>query len=277
MTRYIVAVSGGVDSVVLVHVLLTKGEHELIVAHFDHGIRPDSAEDAAFVGHLAASYGLSFETRREELGSDASEELARARRYAFLREVAVRRKATIVTAHHANDIAETIAINLIRGTGWRGLAVLDSDIHRPLLGMTKAEIIAYAHEHDVPWREDSTNQSGAYLRNTVRRNLRAMSDDSVWQLAALRSAQAELKRAIDTEVAALVPATGPYSRYFFTQLEQSLGIECLRAITKAQLTRPQCERVLLAIKTIRSGKVYQASKGVSVHFTARHFTLEVIK
>lgn len=275
--RYIVAVSGGVDSVVLLHMLAERENDELVVAHFDHGIRPDSADDAVFVSELAKKYKLPFETRREELGSGASEELARARRYAFLREVAVRHEATIVTAHHADDVVETIAINLIRGTGWRGLAVLDSDIHRPLLSMTKAEIVVYAQEHDVQWREDSTNQSDAYLRNIVRRKLHAMPGDNVWQLAALRSAQTELKQAIDIEVAKFISATGPYSRYFFTQLEPAIGVECVRTVTEAQLTRPQCERLLLAIKTIRPGKVYQASKGVSVHFTARHFTLEVIK
>ena len=81
MTRYIVAVSGGVDSVALLDMLARLSDHELIVAHFDHGIRSDSAEDALFVSGLAEQYGLPFEMRREELGSNASEDLARTRRY----------------------------------------------------------------------------------------------------------------------------------------------------------------------------------------------------
>ena len=134
--RYVVAVSGGVDSVVLLHQMVQDGGSELVVAHFDHGIREDSDLDAQFVRELAQSYRLPCEVRREELGSGASEELARNRRYAFLREVAKKHRATIVTAHHMNDIPETIAINLTRGTGWRGLAVLGSDVHRPLLHMS---------------------------------------------------------------------------------------------------------------------------------------------
>ena len=136
--RYVVAVSGGVDSVVLLDMVAQEvAPQRLIVAHFDHGIRPESADDAAFVKSLAKQYGLTFETKREELGANASEELAREHRYAFLRDVAKRYSATIMTAHHADDIIETIAINMTRGTGWRGLAVLDSPgIERPLLDKT---------------------------------------------------------------------------------------------------------------------------------------------
>src|SRR5690606_16183672 len=108
--KYLVAVSGGIDSVVLLDKLASEGTHELVVAHFDHGIRKESFLDAQFVERLSKKYGVPFETRREELGKYASEELARERRYAFLREMAAKHDATIVTAHHMNDIAETIAI-----------------------------------------------------------------------------------------------------------------------------------------------------------------------
>jgi len=69
-----------------------------------------------------------------------------------------------MTAHHADDVIETIAINHLRGTGWRGLAVLDSDIVRPLLGMSKEVIKDYAQKRGLTWREDSTNTSDVYLR-----------------------------------------------------------------------------------------------------------------
>jgi tRNA(Ile)-lysidine synthase len=85
--RYLVAVSGGIDSVVLLHQLVASGDHDLIVAHFDHGIRDDSADDARFVKGVAASYGLPFVMKREVLGAQASEERARHQRYAFLRTV----------------------------------------------------------------------------------------------------------------------------------------------------------------------------------------------
>jgi tRNA(Ile)-lysidine synthase len=114
--KYVVAVSGGVDSVVLLDHLAGHPEYELVVAHFDHGIRDDSREDEAFVRSLAEKYNVPFESKREDLGKQASEELARDRRYAFLRSVAGKHNAQIITAHHADDAVETIAINLLRGT-----------------------------------------------------------------------------------------------------------------------------------------------------------------
>lgn len=273
--KLIVAVSGGVDSVVLLDMLVRRDKDTLVVAHFDHGIRPDSAEDAEFVGELAASYHLPYETRREELGPGASEELARTRRYAFLREIAQTHGGRIVTAHHMNDIAETVAINVQRGTGWRGLAALDSpDIVRPLLRMTKQELRDYARRRQLTWREDSTNASDAYLRNRLRPKLQ--DDEVVRQLAALRARQVELKWQIDYEVAALDLAS-PYSRYFFTNIEPAVAYECLRFATEGLLTRPQMARARVAIATARPGSVYQAGAGVSLHFTSRHFTVQMIK
>src|SRR5690606_32014455 len=117
--KHVLAMSGGVDSVVLLHQYWQEqGSEGLVVAHFDHGIRTDSSADARFVEALAASYGIKFESRREELGSSASEAWARERRYHFLREVADSHQAVLVTAHHGDDLIETIAINLSRGTGW---------------------------------------------------------------------------------------------------------------------------------------------------------------
>ena len=106
--KYIVAVSGGVDSMVLLDMMVRAGAGELVVAHFDHGIRPDSHHDAAFVKKIAEQYGLPFESRREVLGETASEALARERRYAFLRHVAKKHNAQIVTAHHLDDLVETV-------------------------------------------------------------------------------------------------------------------------------------------------------------------------
>ena len=275
--RYVVAVSGGVDSVVLLHMLANSLERELIVAHFDHGIRDDSASDAEFVGELAKRYGLPYETRREELGTSASEELARNRRYTFLREVAGRHSALVATAHHGDDIVETVAINMTRGTGWRGLAVLDSDVVRPLLHMTKSEIVAYANEHGLAWHEDSTNTSDVYLRNRLRRNMSHLSHDDAWQVRALRARQTEIKKEIDSEVHALVGDGPDYSRYFFTHTDHSTSLECLRFVTRGQLTRPQRTRALLAIKTAKAGTRFEAGAGVSFVFTSRHFSIELVK
>ena len=275
--KYIVAVSGGVDSVVLLDILSQQKNYELIIAHFDHGIRPDSHLDAEFVKALADKYNSPFELRREELGPNASEELARDRRYKFLRELADKHKAKIVTAHHSNDVIETIAINLLRGTGWRGLAVLDSDIIRPLKNKTKAEIIDYAKKRNLKWHDDSTNACDKYLRNRIRQTTAKIDDDIKRQLLCLWATQKSLKKLINDEVGLLV-GNGPiYSRYFFTHIDESPAIECLRYVTKAKLTRPQMVKLLHNIKTIQAGKKFSAGGGVKINFTSRNFTVELIQ
>jgi tRNA(Ile)-lysidine synthase len=139
--NYIVAVSGGVDSVVLLD-MLSKTQHKLIVAHVDHGIRgKESAADARFVAALARRYQLPFVSTELHLGAHASEETAREKRYEFLFGEAEKYRAVVVTAHHRDDIIETITLNLTRGTGWRGLAVLArKDIERPPLEMMSERV-----------------------------------------------------------------------------------------------------------------------------------------
>jgi len=273
MTRYVVAVSGGVDSIVLLDMLSQVPGNDIIVAHFDHGIRSDSAQDAAFVKELADTHGFIFETKREELGEGASEELARARRYEFLNEVALKHSARVMTAHHADDAVESIAINLHRGTGWRGLAVLDSAVVRPLLHLSKAELHTYAQKRALTWREDSTNASDVYLRNRLRAKTAQLPDDHKLQLLALRHHQIDSRRSIDKEVSRLIGPGPSYSRYFFTHIPKNVAIECLRFVTNAQLTRPQLERVLLAIKTAATGSTFQAGSGINLSFTTRNFSL----
>lgn len=273
MSTYVVAVSGGVDSVVLLDMMSRLPSHSLIVAHFDHGIREDSGEDAAFVRALADKYGLPFESRREELGAKASEEKARTRRYHFLQSVAKKYDGKIVTAHHGDDVAETIAINFKRGTGWRGLAVLDSEIVRPLLDMSKQELKEYAERQGLEWREDSTNASDAYLRNRIRKTIQDLTPDERRQLLALRVQQTHTKKEIEAEVKRLIGKGPQYSRYFFTHIPHKVATECLREVVKGRLTRPQLERALLAIKTAPAGSTHQAGAGVLLRFTSRNFSV----
>lgn len=273
--RYVVAVSGGVDSVVLLHKLVKEAKHELVIAHFDHGIRSESNADAWFVAGLASHYDLPFETKREELGSKASEVTARERRYLFLRDAAVRHNATIVTAHHADDLIETIAINLIRGTGWRGLAVLDSPgIERPLLELTKRDIYQYALDRELEWVEDETNATDAYLRNRVRRRLASIPAADKQTVRELWQSQLELKRAITLEENAILGEDSTYSRYLFTHIDTAVAIELLRAITQRGITRPQAERALHAIKTAKSGSVSEIGAGIRLQFSTRQFTIQ---
>jgi len=269
--KYIVAVSGGVDSMALLDMMVQSGAYDIVVAHFDHGIRPDSHLDAQFVRTAAYNYRLPFETAREELGLDASEALARERRYAFLNQVAKKHDAVIVTAHHLDDLVETVAINMHRGTGWRGVAALGSDIVRPLLDVEKSELVEYAQRHGLAWREDPTNQSDAYLRNRLRQRLQATPHDVKRQLRALHVQQKELRKHIEVEARKLMGNGPKYSRYFLTHAPEAVALECLRYITNGKLTRPQCARALHAVKIAKSGTKFEAGNGVTFHFSTRQF------
>ncbi|HJP81309.1 MAG TPA: tRNA lysidine(34) synthetase TilS [Candidatus Saccharimonadales bacterium] len=280
--RYLVAVSGGVDSVVLLDKLVREGDHELIVAHFDHGIRPDSATDARFVEQLALLYSLPFVVKREELGASASEDEARRRRYAFLREQADRYDARIVTAHHADDVIETIAINILRGTGWRGLSVFDTaGIERPQLATTKDEIYTYALERRLEWVEDSTNASDAYLRNRIRRTIfRYLTKGQKEQLLQLWQEQLTLKRQIDPLLSDYVQPNEPYERHDIIMADMQTACELVRAaiisLTKTSPTRPQLERAVLAIRTARVGTSHNVGDGVKLTFLQRTFLVQTL-
>lgn len=271
--KYIVAVSGGVDSMVLLDMMHRTSAGELIVAHFDHGIRPDSASDAVFVAAAAKRYNLPYEMKRENLGPSASEALARERRYVFLHELAQKHDAKIVTAHHLDDVVETVAINLTRGTGWRGLAVLDAGIERPLVDTPKESLLRYAKNNEIMWREDSTNTSDAYLRNRIRPVASKLPLDHKRQLRALHAQQRELRRAIDHEVRSIVGGGPKYSRYLFTHMPAKVAVESLRVISGGRLTRPQLARLLHAIKVNGANSTYQAGDGIKAYFTTRHFSL----
>jgi tRNA(Ile)-lysidine synthase len=277
--RYLVGVSGGVDSVVLLDQLVKSGEHDVIVAHFDHGIRSDSAADARFVEELAAHYYLPFVTKREELGASASEDLARRQRYAFLRTMAKKHDATIVTAHHGDDVIETIAINIRRGTGWRGAAILQTPgIDRPLLSMTKAQIRDYALENRLEWVEDSTNNSDQYLRNRLRGRIGSgLTSHQKHAILAIWQRQLKLKHAIKLETDNYVDQD-EFSRYYVSHVDERSATELLRAaiVAKTNLspTRPQLARAILAIKTARPRTAFELGGGVKLIFNVRTFIVE---
>ncbi len=277
--KYLIAVSGGVDSVVLLD-MLAKKHKNILVAHFDHGIREDSKEDAIFVRQLAVKYGVKFFTKREELGANASEEKARRARYKFLRELSEKQNATIVTAHHLDDVVETIIINMVRGTGWRGLAVLNAeDIYRPLINFKKQEIINYAKQNNLKWREDSTNSLNVYMRNIVRHKI-DLSNEQKNELQILHQEQIRLAKEIKSEMTSLLKSIkndNKISRYFINSIDQASAYEIIRELTKGELTPSQIDSVINAIKTQRNGTIFEASKNIKIHFTTRFFTLELIK
>ncbi|MCD6495568.1 tRNA lysidine(34) synthetase TilS [Candidatus Bipolaricaulota bacterium] len=183
--KVLVAVSGGVDSVVLLDILgrlSTEYSLSLIIAHLDHRLRgEESSEDARFVAKLAEQYGLPLIGESIDVRSIAEErkvgieEAARFVRLRFLREAADDAGATkIAIGHTANDLAETMLFNLIRGAGMTGLAGIkpvNAPFIRPLIEISRSEIVSYANEHGLSWREDRSNADMAFTRNRIRHQI----------------------------------------------------------------------------------------------------------
>lgn len=171
----VAAVSGGPDSVALLDLLArTRPAHrlEIIVAHADHGIHPESAAVAATVRALAASYGCPCEVGELRLGAGASETDAREARYRWLHDVAARHHAAaILTAHHADDQAETVLMRLLAGSGPAGLAGMaprTGVVVRPLLPFRREELVQYVHERGLSCWDDPANTDPAHLRSWLR-------------------------------------------------------------------------------------------------------------
>jgi len=148
----------------------------LTVAHLDHGLRPESADDAAFVADVAAGLGLRFEARRADVAAVARaegrslEEAGREARYRFLEEIAPPR-ALIATGHTADDAVETVLINLLRGSGLagaRGIPARRGRVVRPLIGERRAHLRALLDAAGIGYGIDPSNDDPAYLRNRIR-------------------------------------------------------------------------------------------------------------
>ena len=188
----VVAVSGGADSVALLHgLMLVPSRQPLIVAHFNHQLRGNASDtDAAFVKHLAAKCGLPFHVGSADVAAIASqtrgnlEATARKLRYDWLTQVAMQTGANwIATGHTADDQAETILHRLIRGTGLQGLRgiaakrVLNGQTEpgllliRPILTATRADVVAFLHAQNIAHIEDATNADLAFTRNRIRAEL----------------------------------------------------------------------------------------------------------
>ncbi len=174
----LVAVSGGPDSVALLDLLVHSRDlhlQELVVAHADHGIHPESAAVAEQVKRLATSYGLPVHIRRLKLGTGTGETRARTERYAWLNELRVRLGANIVfTAHHADDQAETVLMRVLAGSGPAGLAAIapvSGCLVRPLLGFRRADLLRHLEETGLEAWLDPANADPRHLRSWIRSDL----------------------------------------------------------------------------------------------------------
>lgn len=168
------AASGGVDSQVMLHLLGEAGYRCIHVVSFDHGWRGDTAEDRRVVEQLASLYGFAVSWISLDPALCQSENGARRERYRHLEEVRRRVEAGwILTGHHGDDLLESQLLHMERGSGlWGmvGIRPVDEERHllRPLLTVTKTDILTYAHQHAVPWHEDTTNEDPRFARNRLR-------------------------------------------------------------------------------------------------------------
>ncbi|MGN0968164.1 MAG: tRNA lysidine(34) synthetase TilS [Oscillospiraceae bacterium] len=203
------AVSGGADSMCLLHLLHTlapEGGFSLRAAHFNHGLRgAESDRDEEFVRAWCEERGIPLSVGRGDVRGEAArsgrgiEETARALRYAFLERTAQELGASrIATAHTADDNAETLLFHLVRGSGLQGLTGIPprrGKVVRPLLTCTRAEVEEYCARHNVAWVEDSTNADETYTRNFLRRRVMPLLEQANPRAAEHLSAAAERLRA----------------------------------------------------------------------------------
>ncbi|MFT4604246.1 MAG: tRNA(Ile)-lysidine synthase, partial [Rhodothermales bacterium] len=279
----LVAVSGGMDSVTLAHCLHQAG-FSIVLGHVHHGLRESAYKDEALVKGLAGELGCPFEAARLNLvktpGASMQAE-ARDARYAALASMADQVGALgIVTAHHADDQAETVLINLARGAGPQGLGGMDAvsvvpgrtdlKLYRPLLERTRAEIEAIALARGLRWAEDPTNQDLVYRRNAVRSRLLPVLHEIFGAGASRAIARsARLLRAYEnTELAPMSDKILESARHpleptfvrtegFLLQQEELAQLGpvwrtrvLLQALEEAGLDAPRDEQTALAIGTL---------------------------
>jgi tRNA(Ile)-lysidine synthase len=267
--RYLIGVSGGRDSVALLHWLVTLGYKKLIVCHLNHQLRGRSSDaDARFAEKIALKYHSEFELESANVSALAAkqkasiETAAREARYEFFAETAQRRKCkTIFLGHHADDLVETFFINIFRGAGTTGLRAMrevstrkidnvDLAIVRPFLGIWRREIDIYVREHRLKFREDASNKNLDPLRNRVRhriipylekilgRNIRP----AIWRAAAIAN---EEEAWIENQSPALHQLSVAYAI-------ENLSVKKMRALPVALQRRA-------ILKWLRAQKVLEIS------------------
>lgn len=263
-SRVLCALSGGADSVCLLHWLARQEDLTVCAAHFNHQLRGKEADgDEAFVRALCERWNIPLTVGRGDVKAFARaekrsvEEAGRVLRYQFLQETAQAEGCDLIaTAHNADDNAETMLLSLLRGTGLTGLAGIpfrQGNIVRPLLDVTRQEILSYLDRHDLPHREDSSNRDERYARNRLRLKvmpvLRQLNGRAVEHMANTAAQLTEIDRYLDeTAQNLLAPAEKSPGRV-------SLPVEALSqapSVLRPRMIFQLLDRLGVGRKDIRS-------------------------
>ncbi len=243
--RVICAVSGGADSMALLwgmYLLRDKMEFSLEAAHFNHQLRgPESDRDAAFVAEFCDRFDIPLHlgTAPVERGEKGLEAAAREARYAFFRTL----PGKIATAHTANDNAETLLLNMVRGSGLKGLGGITpvgENLIRPMLMVTRREVLDFLEEYHIPHVEDSTNETDQFLRNRLRHGVMPLLEEENPRLAESLSAMALQLRQDEACLAALAEPTVSVKR--LREMPQSLRSRVLEKFLKENGIREPTRR-----------------------------------
>ena len=286
----LVAVSGGADSVALAHALLAL-DVPIAIAHFDHQTRDgESAADAGFVEALARDLGVACFSTGRDIESEAAdstlsfEEYAREARYGFLVATAKAQGCgAIATGHHADDQAETVLMRVLRGTSTRGLAGIPPvgardgvPLIRPLIDVSRGEILAYLRDGGFEYREDASNQDSAFVRNRIRHDLLPLLrneynprvDDALVRLSrAARDENALLASLTEDFMAGCVEPNGSVGRSPFGEGHRALQRRAVLELAWRAGARPDYARVEEAVDFIAaagSGKRFDLGGGIQL-------------
>ena len=233
----ICALSGGADSVALLfglYLLREKMQFRLSATHFNHHLRgEESDEDEAFVRDFCQCYDIPLFCGgiRVQSGEKGLEAAAREARYAFFATL----PGKIATAHTADDNAETVLMHLVRGTGLKGLgaiAPIRGNLIRPMLTVTRQEVVAFLEEWSLPHREDSSNKSDDFLRNRLRHHVMPLLARENPRLAQNLSAMALRLREDEDALSAMIPQGETLSVSFLRQCPPALRKRALERFLK---------------------------------------------
>lgn len=292
----VLAVSGGIDSMVMLHLfgaIRTEWDLHLAVAHINHQLRGDESDgDEAFVRRASQLLDIPFACKRvatlEHAASThlSKQEAARNLRYEFLEEVRQQLKADCVaTAHQADDNAETVLMNALRGAGVRGLSGIPErrepgSIIRPLLFARRRDIEEYASDNRIEFRTDSSNESTKYRRNYLRQTVMPMLEaSSETDIVASLNKLSHLMCQLDAKISAEVRASLDESAFSANDGEGSIAVSVLRSKAHylqegmilevlrklgAEVESDKVHRVL-ALCDLKTGSVVQLSKTLHVY------------